>query len=80
MFNNIEEDIKAFEDFQRHARQERQEHNIERSQLRVRVLAMAEGECPAYMYALDTVTGEETIEPIFTAADQNLMRGIKVFV
>lgn len=68
-----EESIMAFEDFQRHSRQEKNEYEGGRWKLRQQALEMAEKSGPAYRR---TVSG--VIEPIFTLADYHFLRGARM--
>lgn len=68
-----EEEIMAFEDFQRHSRQDQNEYEAQRSQLREQALVAAQKAGPAYRRTIFGV-----IEPIFTLADHHFLRGARM--
>lgn len=68
-----EEEIMAFEDFQKHSREEKNEYEGGRYRLRQQALEMVEKSSPAYRR---TVYG--VIEPVFTLADHHFMRAARV--
>lgn len=77
---DIQDEIRAFEDFQRHSRQEQRDQQYEaaRTQLRENVLVFATKPDSAYRRTVDTVTGEKSIHPIFTLADHRFLEGFGV--
>jgi hypothetical protein len=75
----INEEILAFEDFQRHQREERNEYEAQRSALREKAIAAVAGNRPAYRRTTNVVTGEKSIEPIFTATDRVFLGRMRVF-
>lgn len=69
-----EESIMAFEDFQKHSRQEKNEYEAQRDRLREQALVAAERAHAAYRR---TVYG--VIEPVFTVSDHRFMRTARIF-
>src|ERR1700744_2433450 len=80
--DNRAEQIRAFEDFQRHARQDHRDQQYEqgRKRLREHVLAFATKADSAYRRTVDTVTGDKSIEPVFTLAAHRFLEDLKIGV